>query len=171
MLNAKVAAALAAILVMSSVSAHAMDFADRPGMTVISSMPALQVTSVGDLARRQIDQPKSLLGTDERTMAILNSILALLAEPKGSGRLSAEFSPVVGDSGNFEHRPIMIGSRMKDGIVRAAMRFEDRPGLATVRLTTKVVDQIVTSSVKKPKAPFGLHSRPSPAEYLHLVAL
>ena len=165
MLNAKVAAVIAAVLVMSSVSAHAMEFADRPGMTVVSSMPALQVTSVGDLARRQINEHKSLLGTDAGTMGIVNSILALLAEPKGSGRLSAEFSPVAVNHGNFEHRPIMVGSSIKVTIGRSAMRFEDRPGLATVRLTNKAVDQIVTSSVRKTKAPFGLHSRPNAAEF------
>src|SRR5688572_9475681 len=162
MLNAKVSAVFAAVWVMCSVSAQAMEFGDRPGMTVVSSMPALQVASVGDLARRQINQSKSLLGTDERTMAILNSIFALLAEPEGPGRLSAEFSPVVVVSGNFEHRPIMIGSRIKAVIKRAAMRFEDRPGTA---MTGKLADRIVTSSVRKSKTPFGLHSRPSAAEF------
>lgn len=160
MWNAKVSAVIAAVLFMSSVSAQAMEFADRPGMPVVRSMPTLQVTS--DLARRQINQPKSLLGSDEKAMAILDSIFALLAEPEGPGRLSAEFSPVVVDSGNFERRPIMIGSRMNDAIRRAAMRFEDRPRHAVTR---KFVDHIVTSSVRKSKVPFGLHSRPSAAEF------
>lgn len=169
MLKAKVSAICAAVWVMCSVSAQAMEFGDRPGMTVVSSMPALQVASVGDLARRQINQSKSLLGTDERTMAILNSIFTLLAEPEGPGRLSAEFSPVVVPSGNFEHRQIMIGSRIKNTIGRAATSFEDRPGPAAAGLptavTTKLVDVIVTSSVRKTKTPFGLHSRPNAEEF------
>ena len=160
MWHAKVSAVMAAVLFMSSVSAQAMEFADRPGMPIVQSMAKPRVTS--DLARRQINQPKSLLGTDEGSMAILNSIFARLAEPDGPGRLSAEFSPVVVNSGNFEHRPIMIGSGMKDTIRRAAMRFEDRPRPA---VTSKLVDQIVTSSVRRSKAPFGLHIRPSTAEF------
>src|SRR5687768_563119 len=137
MLNAKVSAVFAAVWVMCSVSAQAMEFADRPGMTVVSSMPALQVASVGDLARRQIHQPKSLLGTDERTTAILNSIFELLAEPDGPGRLSAEFSPVVVDSGNFEHRPIMIGSTIKGIPTLPTRTFEGQSGPA---LSGKLVD-------------------------------
>jgi hypothetical protein len=154
MLNGKISALVAAVLVMTSASAQAIEFADRPGMPVVSSMTALQTPSVGDLTRRQIHQPKSLLGTDERAMAILNSILALAA-PEGPGRLSAEFSQVVSDTGNFELRPIMIGSSIKYTVRHAAMRFEDRPGPA---ITSKLVDQIVTSSVKT-KASFGRHNR------------
>jgi hypothetical protein len=169
MLIAKVSAVVAAVLFMSSVSAQAMEFADRPGITVANS--AIEVASVRDLARRQINQPESLWGTDERTRAILESIFKLLAEPQGPGRLSAEFSPVVVDSGKFEHRPIMIGSRIKVVTRRVGMRFEDRPGPATGRLntltavTSKLLDRIVTSSVRKSKAPFGLHTRPSAAEF------
>ena len=160
MLNAKVAAALAAVLVMSSVSAQAMEFADRPGMTVVSSMPARQAAFIGDSTRRQINQRKSLLGTDDWTMAIVNSILA--PEIEGQGRLSAEFSQVIVSNDYFEHRPVMIGSKIKASVTRAAMRFEDRPGTA---MTSKLVDRIVTSSVKAFKAPFGLHSRPGAAEF------
>jgi hypothetical protein len=160
MLNAKVSAVIAAVLFMSSVSAQAMEFADRPGMRVVSSLPASQGAWVGDLARRQIHQPKSLLGTDEGTKAILNSIFELLAEAEGPGRLSDEFSPVVVNSGNFERRPIMIGGKIKNTIRRAAMRFEDRLGLAPTRLntatavTSKLAGRIVTSSVRKTKSPF-----------------
>lgn len=158
MLIAKVSAVVAAVLVMSSVSAHAMEFADRPGTRVANSMPVLEVSSEGDLARRQIHHPKSLLGTDKRTRDILESIVGLLAEREGPGRLSAEYSPFVVDFGNFEHRPIMIGTTAKVATSRAAMKFEDRP-----RHT--VVDQIVTSSVRKSTVPFGLHRRPSAAEF------
>jgi hypothetical protein len=169
MLNAKVSAVVAAVLVMSSVSSHAMEFADRPGMPVVSSMPALQSASIGDLVRRQINQPKSLLGTDERTMAILNSIFMLLAEPEGPGRLSAEFSPVLVDSGNFEHRPIMIGSRIKNAIGRSAASFKNRRGTAAAGLpsstTTKLVDLRVTSSLRNTKTPIGLNSRPNAEEF------
>ena len=161
MLNRNISALVAAVMVMTSVSAQAMEFADRPGV-LVSSKPAVQASLVGDLARRQIHQPKSLLGTDKGTMAILNSIFELLAEAEGPGRLSAEFSPVVVVSGNFEHRPIMIGSRIKAVIKRAAMRFEDRPRAA---VTNKLVDQTVTSSLRRFKAPFGLHNGPNAAPF------
>jgi hypothetical protein len=160
MLNGKISALVAAVLVMSSVSAHAMEFADRPGMAVVSSMPARQAAFVGDSARRQINQRKSLLGTDDWTMAIVNSILA--PEIEGQGRLSPEFSPVIVRNDNFEHRPVMIGSKIKDSVTRAAMRFEDRPGPV---ITSKLVDQIATSSVRKATANFGFHNRPDAAQF------
>lgn len=162
MLNTKVTAVIVAVLALSSVSAQAMEFADRPGMAVVSSKPALQLASEGDSARRQINQRKSLLGADEGTMAIVNSILAGTPVTEGPGRLSAEFSPIAVNLGNFEHRPVMIGSRIKGTVKRAAMRFEDRPGPA---LNGKTMDRIATSSVRRPKVPFGLHERPNAAEF------
>jgi hypothetical protein len=169
MLNAKVTAVVAAVLVMSSVSAQAIEFGDRPGIPVVRSMQAVQVTSAGDLARRQIDQPKSLLGADRQTMVILNSIFSLLSETEGRGRLSAEFSQVAVDFGNFERRTVMSGRKIKD-ISRRSITFADRPGLATARinpatLTDKLVDRVVTSSVRSVKASFGRHSRPKAAEF------
>ncbi len=162
MLNAKVSAVVAAVLVMSSASVQAMEFGDRPGMSVVSSSPTVQVASVGDLARRQIGQPKSLLGIDEQTLGIVNAILATSAATEGPGRLSAEFSAVAVSSGDFEHRPIMIGSRIKDTVKRAAMRFENRPGPA---LSGKIVDRIITSSMKKLKAPVELHDQSNAAGF------
>src|SRR5687767_15076232 len=84
MMNRKISALVAAVMVMTSVSAQAMEFADRPRV-LVRSVPAVQASLVGDLARRQIHQPKSLLGTDKGTMAILNSIFELLAAAEGPG--------------------------------------------------------------------------------------
>jgi hypothetical protein len=168
MLIAKFPAVLAGILFMSSVSAQAMEFADRPGIAVASSLPAIQVASVGDLARRQIHQPKSLLGTDEKTMAIVNSILAMLAEPEGPGRLSAEFSADVKASGvKFEFGPGELASWLKPTATAVAMKFEDRRRPITARfkalttISSKITDHhIFTSSLAKVKPPVGLHVRP-----------
>ena len=160
MLNAKVSAFVAAVLVMSSVSAQAMEFGDRPGMAVVSSMPAVQVASAGDLARRQIDQPKSLLGTDRQTMVIVNSVFSLLSDSEGPGRLSAEFSLVADNSGNFERRAVMSGGKIRD-ISRLSMTFADRPGVVSARMngltrvTEKLVDRVITSSVRRFKGTFG----------------
>ncbi len=168
MLIAKVSAVVAAVLFMSSVSAQAMEFADRPGITVTSSLPAIQVASVGDLARRQIHQPKSLLGTDEKTMAIVNSILARLAQPEGPGRLSAEFSAVVKPSGvTFEFGPGELASWLKPTATAVAMNFKDRrrPITSEVKTLTTISiknadHHIFTSSLARAKPPFGLHIRP-----------
>lgn len=174
MLMVKVPAVLAAVLFMASVSAQAMEFADRPGIAVASSLPAIQVASVGDLARRQIHQPKSLLGTDEKTMAIVNSILARLAEPEGPGRLSAEFSAVVKPSGvKFEFGPGELASWLKPTATTVAMKFEDRRRPITA-ISIKNADRQFTSSVARAKTPFGLHVRPDAVEVaweaLHRVA-
>ena len=161
MLNIKVSAIVAAVLILSSVSARAMEFADRPGTMVVGSLPAKLVAQSGDLARRQIHHHKSLLGTGEQTMTIVNSILASL--PEGPGRLSDEYNP-----GNFERQASMFGDRTKD-LPRCS--FEDRPCLsvarvtAPTRLTDKFGDHIVTASVRKIKTPFALHYRPNVAEF------
>jgi hypothetical protein len=102
------------------------------------------------------------LGTDEGTLALVNSILETKPHTEGPGRLSAEFSRVVVNYGNFEHRPVMIGSIVKTAVKLSAMRFEDRPGLVA---TSQLVDRIAMSSVKRPKALFGLHGRPSAARF------
>lgn len=167
MLNAKVLAIVAAVLVLSSVSVRAMEFADRPGTMVVGSLAAKLVAQSGDLARRQVHHHKSLLGADEQTMTILNSILASL--PEGPGRLSDEYSPTAVDSGNFERRHTMIGSRTKVVTRCSIMRFEDRPCLSAARVTTpkrltdKFGDRTVTAGVRK--TPFALHYRPNVAEF------
>ena len=60
-------------------------------------------------------------------MAIVNSILAMLAEPEGPGRLSAEFSADVKPSGvKFEFGPGELASWLKPTATTVAMKFEDR---------------------------------------------
>jgi hypothetical protein len=167
MVIAKVPAVVAAVLFMSSVSAQAMEFADRPGT---SSTGSIKIASVGDMSRRQIRQP-NILGRDRRTgLVVLNSILVNSNEGERPGRLSAEFIPIVSDG--LEYMPVRTSKgRVRYCPTSAAMRFEDRPGFAGARLGAQttagntIADRIVTSSVRKAKVPFGLHNRPSAKEF------
>ena len=144
-------AVFAAVAIMSSVSAQAMEFGDRPGL---SSIGAIEIASVGDISRRQIGK-STAHGIDERTgLIILNTILAKFNETEGPGRLSAEFVLANARTQSHSDRPSWTSTG----------RVQYGPTVwATVR--TKTADRIVTSSVRKTTIPYGLHRRPNAATF------
>jgi hypothetical protein len=169
MLILKVPAVIAAVLFMSSVSAQAMEFADRPGVTfdVVSAGKAIQVTQSDDCSRRQIHKLNVLL-TSARTKLVgrPGTILNVIQNSERPGRLSAEFSNVDKRSGfRFEYGPGELASWLKPTATAVAMKFEDRPGPSTARFKTLAAvsgdSHILTSSLAKPKPPVGVHVRPS----------
>jgi hypothetical protein len=140
MLISRVQMVLAAVLLMSSASAEAMEFADRPGVMLgLSSAPSSAVSSQ-DRLRRQIDRHIAL----ERRVVPMNRladrprpVTNLIRGPVVSvfndrpGRLSAEFSATAVTSG-IELKSRYTGSiHRRPDVVKAAMRFEDRPGFAS----------------------------------------
>jgi hypothetical protein len=170
----KVPAVIAALLFLSSASAQAMEFADRPGLApkIINSLSAIPGTQTDDYSRRQINNHNVLLADTaplaklaDRPGPVSNLIRTNLSQSEDRpGRLSAEFSGVsVGSGIKFEHRPWMVSSRSKAITTRAAMRFEDRPGPMSNRFTAD--HRGFTSSLAKTKTPFGLHVRPGAVEF------
>jgi hypothetical protein len=140
MLILKAPAIIAAVLLMSAVSAKAMEFADRPDLVSRVSIPSTvrSMPSVDHL-RRQIDNhvillPVAAAGTKlaDRPRPISNLIHARVARMifrDRPGRLSVEFSAVSKDSGiRFENRPSQVSNHFDPTATHTAMRFEDRPG-------------------------------------------
>ncbi len=183
MLILRVPAVMAVVLFMSSVSAQAMEFADRPGPIsgAFSSPSPVHVMPSEDRLRRQINshialRPVPLISTKvaDRPNPISNVISTKFSHfEDGRGRLSAEFSAVSEGSGiRFEHWPWVISNPIKPIASSTAMRFENRPGPISNRFKTwvagsnKVVDRPgFTSSVAKATTPFGLHVRPGAVEF------
>jgi hypothetical protein len=141
MLIAKVPAVIAAVLFMSSVSAQAMEFADRPGMTldVVSSLPAFHFILNDDYSRRQINNLNILHPTvgqirlAERPKPISNIIPPKLTRTDRPGRLSVEFSTVTKKFGmKIGHgRPWMVIRSIKTSLV-------ERPKLISSAIPIKV---------------------------------
>jgi hypothetical protein len=136
----KVPTALAVMLVISSVSAQAMQFSDRPGLISerVSSSAATRTLPSDDCLRRQITNRHVLLsnpvtGTKlaDRPRPISNRIRIAAAEmmfETRPGRLSAEFSAVAkGPRMRFEYGPGMAASWLKAAAARTAISFEHRP--------------------------------------------
>jgi hypothetical protein len=104
MLSVRVPAIIAALLFMSSASAHAMQFADRPGLN--AGMDIVHAISSEDRLRRQIESQSFL-------RFVVEDFRRMPVSGEGPGRLSAEYSAPV------------MSLKVATG---AAMRFEDRPG-------------------------------------------
>jgi hypothetical protein len=116
----KISAAMAALLFMS-VSAQAMEFADRPGSVSEALTPARTIGAIasGERLRRQIDdqsilQPVSVewmkLADRPRPISNLKGVWVVQRTFQNRlGRLSAEFSAVTGAT-NFDHHTGPIGN-------------------------------------------------------------
>jgi hypothetical protein len=141
MLISKVPAVFAAVLFMSSVSAQAMEFADRPGMTfdVVSSLPAIHFILIDDYSRRQINNLNILLPLTVaqtrlavRPKLISNVISTKLVQSDRPGRLSAEFSTASKSIGiKVAYRPWIVSSRIN-------ARLVERPKLVSNVIPTKL---------------------------------
>ncbi len=136
----KVPTALAVMLFISSVSAQAMQFADRPGLISerVSSSAATRALPSDDCLRRQITNRHVLLshpvtGTKlaDRPRPISNRIRIAAAEmmfEARPGRLSAEFSAIAKSSGmRFEYGPGIASAWLNAAAARTAIRVEHSP--------------------------------------------
>jgi hypothetical protein len=179
MLIVRVPAVVAAVLFMSCVSAKAMEFADRPGMTldVISSLPAVRLILNDDYSRRQINNLNILLPTTltqtrqvERPKPVSNIIPAKLSWSDRPGRLSAEFSAVNKKFGiKFGHRLWMASSSIKPTAKPPAISFED-PTLSRFRILAALKIRSedrrgFTSSLAKINTAYNTHTPPSSVEF------
>jgi hypothetical protein len=139
MLIVKVPTALAVMLFISSVSAQAMQFADRPGLItkMVSLSAATRALPSDDCSRRQITNgdvflPAPVTGKKlaDRPRPMSTRIRIAAAEimfETRPGRLSAEFSAVAKSHGmKFEYGPGMASGWLKSAAARTAMRFEHR---------------------------------------------
>lgn len=125
------AVVVALVLMMSSASAEAMEFGDRPGLTSGVSSAPLSASVSQDRFRRQVDSYSFLdqsaavrLNLTDRPRPLFTVMdEAMVSSNQGPGRLSAEFnvaSWTVTFKGASIHR--------KPNVVIGGMRFEDRPG-------------------------------------------
>jgi hypothetical protein len=184
MLKLKVPAVIAAMFFMSSVSAQAMEFADRPGpiSAVLSSPSIVRAMPSADRSRRQIDNhvvlmPGTVTGMKltDRLRPISSLIQARVAHvmfEDRPGRLSAEFSAVSSGSGiRFEHRPGVASNRFKPIATPTAMKFENRPGSISNRFKASIVSSKsedrpgFTASLSKTTTPLEVHTRLSSGEF------
>jgi hypothetical protein len=171
----KVQAVMAAVLFMS-VSADAMEFADRPGtMFELSAPRAIRSMPADDCLRRQIDSHVILLPAQaaerkfsDRPRPVSRVPVRLSATMSGDrrGRLSAEFSAIArGSVIRFEHWAGVVSSRLGPIPAPTAMRFENRPGpilnrfKALAAVSNKFADRRgFTSSLVKTTVEFCLGS-------------
>ena len=172
MLTLKVPAAIAAFLLLSSVSAQAMEFADRRGpiSETFTSAPTVRGVQSEERLRRQINnhnilQPVSVewmnLADRPRPISNLNRVWVVqMTVQNRPGRLSAEFSPVARSSRiNFEYGPGEVSSWLRPTASPIAMTFDYHPGpignlfppLAAEDI--KFADRGFTSSLKKSNIP------------------
>ncbi|MGH6875297.1 MAG: hypothetical protein ACREDW_09785 [Aestuariivirgaceae bacterium] len=144
MLILKVPAFIAAVLFLSSVSAGAMEFADRPGMMSGSSTPqAIRDRPTDDRLRRQINSlliPQPVQAAERkpsdrpRPVSLVPIRFSFAKFGDRPGRLSAEFSAVSNIS--FEHGAGVAGSDFRPIPAPIAMKFENRPGPISNRFGT-----------------------------------
>lgn len=168
MLIAKVPAVIAAVLFMSSVSAQAMEFADRPGPISETVISALTVRALQSEERphRQINNHDMLhsvsvawLKHDDRPRPISNLKRVWVVQmtlPNRPGRLSAEFSAVTkGSRIKFEYGPGKVTGWLKPTATPIAMKFGHHPGpignlfLPLAAEDIKFADRDFTSSLTK----------------------
>jgi hypothetical protein len=152
MLIVKVPAVVAVVLFLSSVSAQAMEFADRPGLNSarISSPAAIRALLTDDCSRRQINNRNVLLPPPvtwtklaDRPSSISNRIQIPVAQAIRPGRLSAEFSTIARGPGiKFEYGPGVASGWLKPTATRTAMKFEHRPGPISHRFITSAAGSI-----------------------------
>jgi hypothetical protein len=160
MLIAKVPAAIAATLFLSSFSAQAMEFADRPGIT-FDAVSSLSMPT-DDYSRRQIDKLNIFLPVPvaetkliERPKPISNVIPTKLSQSEiRPGRLSAEFSAVAETSAmRFEYGPGLASSWLKPTATHIGMKVDYHPGpianLFPTLAAVNITDHGHTSSLTK----------------------
>lgn len=139
MLIAKVPAAVAAVLFMSSVAAQAMEFADRPGPLSETFDSALTVRAMQSEERspRQINNHSILhpvliewLKLADRPRPISKQVWMVQTKFQNRpGRLSAEFSAVAkGSRIKFEYGPGDVTSWLKPSVTPIAMKVGHHPG-------------------------------------------
>jgi hypothetical protein len=139
MLIVKVPAVAAVVLFLSSVSAQAMEFADRPGLisAMISSPAATRVLLSDDCSRRQIN---------DRNVLLPGSVTSTKLADRRPGRLSDEFSAVARAPGiRFEYGPGMASSWLKPAAphIAASSTVVDRDDF-TSSLTKTTISSDIT---------------------------
>jgi hypothetical protein len=179
MLKLRVSAVIGAVFFMSSVSAQAMEFADRPGSTpgVFNSLRATPAMPSDDRSRRQINNHIVLMPVAAAGMKLADrpspvslvriQIARMMVEER-PGRLSPEFSTVPFGSGiRFEYGPGLVSSWLKVNATPVAMKFENRPGpisnrfKALAAVSTKFEDHpSFTFSLSETTTPFEIHTGP-----------
>ena len=144
MVIVKVPTALAAILFVSTVSAQAMQFGDRPGLIpeMVGASAASHVLRSDDCSRRQIanravllsaflSAPVTAIKLSDRPRPISSRIRIAVAETMFAtrpGRLSAEFSAAATSYGmKFEYGPGLASGWIKAAATRSAMSVGHRP--------------------------------------------
>jgi len=169
MLIAKVPAVVAAVLFMSSLSAQAMEFADRPrpiseAFTSTLTVRAMQSEerSNRQLNKHNLIHPVSVewmkLADRPRPISNLKRVWVIQTKFQNKpGRLSAEFSAVARDySMNFEYGPGELSSWLKPTETRITLKGSHHrgpignlfPPLAAEDI--KFADRGFTSSITKP---------------------
>lgn len=182
MLKVRVSAVIAAVLLMSSVSAQAMEFADRPEpiSEAFNSPAAVRAIPSDDHSRRQINNPVVLLPVivaetklTDRPRPVSNVIPIKVSHSDRPGRLSAEFTKVARGSGiRFEYGPGVVASWLQPATASTALKFENRPGPVSnhfnisVAASIKFADRdLFTSSLPKSIAPYEIHARSGSLEF------
>jgi hypothetical protein len=174
MLIAKVPAVVAAVLFMSSVSAQAMEFADRPLLIWKTSTTALTVRAMQteEGLRRKVNNHDVILpvsstwmklGNPPRPISNLNRVwVEQLTFQNRPGRLSAEFSVVAKSFRmRFEYGPGETSSWLNSNATPIVMKFAHHlgqignlfPPLAAENI--KFADHGFTSSLPKIEGPAG----------------
>jgi hypothetical protein len=136
MLIAKFPAAIVAVLLMSLVSAKAMEFADRPGpiSDTFASALAVRAMQSEERSHRNILHPVSdtWMELADRPRPISNLKWVWVVQTKlqnRPGRLSAEFSTVVkGTHIRFEYGPGEVSSWLKPTETRIALKASHNRG-------------------------------------------
>ena len=148
MLILKVPAFIAAVLFMSSVSAQAMEFADRPGPIsgALKSPSIVCAMPIEDRLCRRVNNHfilRATTATEKKLAARLRPVSHLIRIQVAQmmferpGRLSAEFSAVARGSGiRFEYGPGVASSWLKPTATPNAIKFENRPGSVSNRFNT-----------------------------------
>lgn len=179
MLIAKVSAVAAAVLFMSSVSAQAMEFADRPGPISETFVSALTVRAIQseERLRRQINHHNIFLsvsgawiklGDRPRAISNVRRVWVQTTFQNRPGRLSVEFSAVAKSSRiKFEYGPGEVSGWLKPNTAHVAMKIADHPGpigtlfppLGTENI--QLADSTFTSSILKIIIRPGMRPRPA----------
>src|SRR5215216_2109407 len=139
MLIAKVPAVIAAVLFMSSVSAKAMEFADRPGpISEITSALAVRAIQSEERSHRQINNQNILHSVSvewmkfadrPRPISNLKRVWVQRTSQTKPGRLSAEFSAVAKSSRmGFEYGPGELSSWLKPTETRIVLKASHHRG-------------------------------------------
>jgi hypothetical protein len=177
MLIAKVPAVIAAVLFMSSVSAKAMEFADRPGpISEITSALAVRAIQSEERSHRQINNENILhsvsvewmkLADRPRPISNLRQVWVVQRTFQTKpGRLSAEFSAVAKSSRTkFEYGPGEVSSWLKPTVTAIAMNFGHHHGPIgnlfppSGAENIKFADRSFTSSLRATRIPSEIWPR------------